>query len=85
MKDPSNSTGELEMPRYDYRCDDCGHAFEVRMSMSEYSEGNKPECPSCHSANTERTFSSVGVLTGSRAASGGSAAGAPGCGHGGFT
>ena len=73
------------MPRYDYRCDDCGHAFEVRLSMSEYSEGNKPDCPSCGSEKAERTFSSVGVLTGSRAGGSGPMPTGGGCGHSGFS
>ena len=73
------------MPRYDYRCEDCGNAFEVRMSMSEYSEGNKPECPQCGSHAVDRTFTSVGVLTGSRAARGVPAPSPSACGHGGFT
>jgi putative FmdB family regulatory protein len=73
------------MPRYDYRCEDCGHAFDVRMSMSEYSESNKPDCPNCGSENAERTFGSIGVLTGSSAASSGPSPRPAGCGHGGFT
>ncbi len=73
------------MPRYDYVCQGCGSAFEVRMSMSEYSEGRKPECPQCGSKEAERSFKSVGVLTGSRSGSSGSSSGAASCGHGGFT
>lgn len=73
------------MPRYDYKCQDCGFPFEVRMSMSEYSEGNKPACPQCGSADVERAFTSVSVLTGSRGGSGGSTSSAAACGHGGFT
>ena len=73
------------MPRYDYKCQNCNLPFEVRMSMSEYSEGNKPECPQCGSTEVERSFTSVSVLTGSRAGSGGSASSAANCGHSGFT
>lgn len=73
------------MPRYDYKCPDCGHAFEVRMSMSDYSASKRPSCPECGSENTERSFSSVGVLVGSRTGGGGSAAGGGGCGHSGFS
>jgi putative FmdB family regulatory protein len=71
------------MPRYDYTCQQCNFPFEVRMTMSEYSEGKKPECPQCGSGDVERAFTSVSVLTGSRAGGGGSPA--PACGHGGFT
>lgn len=73
------------MPRYEYTCQYCNLPFEVRMSMSEYSEGNKPDCPQCGSSDVERAFTSVSVLTGSRAGSGGSPSGAASCGHGGFT
>jgi putative FmdB family regulatory protein len=73
------------MPRYDYRCQSCEAPFEIRMSMSEYGEGNKPDCPECGSNDVERRFTSVGVLTGSRASSGGSPSSVAGCGHGGFT
>ena len=73
------------MPRYDYRCQDCTFSFEVRMSMSEYSEGTKPKCPQCGSQGVERSFTSVSVLTGSRAGGGSSGAGGGGCGHSGFT
>ncbi|MBT8397039.1 MAG: zinc ribbon domain-containing protein [Gemmatimonadetes bacterium] len=73
------------MPRYDYRCPDCDHAFLVSMSMSEYSEGNTPACPECGSENAERSFTSVGVLVGSRTTSSAPPAGGGGCGHSGFS
>ena len=73
------------MPRYDYKCQDCSVPFEIRMSMSEYGEGIKAECPECGSADVERSFSSVGVLIGSRSGSGGASPSASNCGHGGFT
>jgi len=69
------------MPAYDYVCEQCGRQFEIRMSMTAYSEGAKPECPECGSVKTERAFTTVNVLTGGR---GGSNAGG-GCGHGGFS
>lgn len=78
--------GEYAMPRYDYRCQDCGQTFEIRLSMSEYSESNKPDCPECGSRNAERSFSAVGVLVGSRGGSGGSTGGGGGtCAHTGFS
>ncbi|HXY68849.1 MAG TPA: zinc ribbon domain-containing protein [Gemmatimonadales bacterium] len=62
------------MPAYDYRCEDCGAKFEVRMSMSAYAEGAKATCERCGSARVERAFTAVNVLTGSR--TGATAAGA---------
>ncbi|MFH1764109.1 MAG: hypothetical protein ABIF09_07960 [Gemmatimonadota bacterium] len=60
------------------------------MSMSEYSEAKKPDCPKCGSKNAERSFTSVGVMVGSRSGSGGSSGGfssggGGGCGHSGFS
>lgn len=68
------------MPAYDYTCRDCGKPFEIRMSISEYSEGVTPECPSCRSTDTARSFTVVNVMTGS-SGRGGSAAS---CGPTGF-
>jgi len=71
------------VPTYDYVCQECGQRFDVRMSISAYSAGAKPSCSSCGSANVERGFTTVTVLTGSRGSAGGGAA--AGCGSGGFT
>ena len=32
------------MPRYDYRCGQCGHAFELRQSFSSEPVANCPNC-----------------------------------------
>jgi putative FmdB family regulatory protein len=39
------------MPTYEYRCKDCGHAFERVERMSEHTAA--PKCPKCGSANVE--------------------------------
>ncbi len=70
------------MPAYDYVCEECGAKFEVRMSMSAYSEGVKPPCEACGSKQVARAFTSVNVLTGGR---GGGVSSAASCGSGGFT
>ncbi len=70
------------MPAYDYVCQDCGARFEVRMSMSAYSEGAKVPCETCGSQNVVRAFTTVNVLTGSR---GGGASSGASCGSGGFS
>ena len=61
------------MPRYDYRCRDCGTTFEVRRALAE------PEtpvaCPDGHAA-TSRVFTAVAVGGGSAAPV---AAGGGGC------
>lgn len=68
------------MPAYDYVCRDCGKPFMVRMSISAYSEGAAPPCPACASANVERSFGAVNVLTGSRGGSGAASCGPVGSG-----
>lgn len=71
------------MPAYDYRCEDCGTQFEVRMSIAAYSAGEKPACAACGSTRVERAITTVNVLTAGRT-TGGSARSA-GCGPSGFT
>ncbi|KPK08828.1 MAG: hypothetical protein AMS20_01445 [Gemmatimonas sp. SG8_28] len=70
------------MPAYDYSCQDCGNRFEIRMSISAYSEGVRPPCSACGSEQVARAFGAVNVLTGGRSSSGGFS---PSCGPGAFT
>ncbi len=51
------------MPTYDYLCQECGHAFDVASSISEYSKGLSPHCPQCGSPRAIRTFTNIQVLT----------------------
>ena len=69
------------MPRYDYKCRDCGEAFEVRMSIAEYSQGASPNCTGCGSEATARSFGPVNVIFGSGGGGGSAAA----CGPSGFS
>ena len=39
------------MPTYDYRCNDCGHEFELFQSMSE---PKKKKCPKCKELTLQR-------------------------------
>jgi putative FmdB family regulatory protein len=71
------------VPAYDYSCDACGAAFEVRMSIAAYSAGEKPACEACGSSRVTRTFTAVNVLTAGRGSGGSNSGG--GCGHSGFT
>lgn len=71
------------MPTYDYTCQECGVRFEVRMSITAYSEGAKPNCEKCGSEKVERAFTSVNVLTPGRSSNSGSSG--SGCGPGKFT
>lgn len=44
------------MPSYDFTCQDCGGAYERRLSMSAYADGEGRECPECGSERVERAF-----------------------------
>jgi len=44
------------MPTYDYQCQECGQAFEVRATISQKAGGLEPECPECHSKTTIQAF-----------------------------
>lgn len=69
------------MPAYDFRCTECGHDFELRLSMSAYAEGEGRVCPECSSSQVERAWTAVNVIaSGSRSSSP-----APGCGSSGFS
>lgn len=61
------------MPIYEYRCEDCGAAFEKLVrSMS-----NPPpiECPECHSSQCRKSISLFGTRSsGASSSAGGSSA-----------
>ena len=46
------------MPRYDYKCPECEHEFEVKQS---FSEDPVASCPSCGTAS-QRVFHAVPVV-----------------------
>lgn len=78
------------MPSYDFTCQECGAAFEVRLSMSAYAAGEGRVCTGCGSTKVERAFTAVNVIAGGGSAGGGSWLGGAGsrsggCGTSGFT
>lgn len=50
------------MPRYDFRCKQCKHRFEVVLSYEEYGQ-KKVSCPSCGSADVQRCINRVRIAT----------------------
>lgn len=42
------------MPIYEYRCDDCGHAFEA---LQKISEDPLKDCPSCETGSVSKLIS----------------------------
>jgi putative FmdB family regulatory protein len=74
------------MPSYDFICQECGSAFERRLSMSAYDSGEGRECPDCGSTDAERSFTAVNVIAGGGGSSFGSSQPSGGsCGPSGFT
>ena len=47
------------MPRYDYRCGDCGEQFEV---VQSFDEAPLDTCPHCGGAKPRKLFGNVGVV-----------------------
>ncbi len=43
------------MPLYEYQCKTCGKQFEKMVSFAE--ADHKPECPHCHSNDTQKRLS----------------------------
>jgi putative FmdB family regulatory protein len=35
------------MPVYDYKCKECGHEFDLYLSMKDYLKPTKKPCPNC--------------------------------------
>ena len=50
------------MPRYEYRCADCGEVFEVILTLREHAEG-KVACPGCKSEKVEKRPASFYAVT----------------------
>jgi putative FmdB family regulatory protein len=64
------------MPIYEYRCEDCGRAFEL---LRRYSEADTDlKCPACESEDVRRRVSCFAASSGS-----GASGGTGGCGSGG--
>jgi putative FmdB family regulatory protein len=47
----------LEMPIYEYRCDDCGHEFET---IQKISEDALKDCPACEQSALVKKISAAG-------------------------
>lgn len=75
----------FDMPSYDFVCRKCGASFEVRMSISAYSEGRGRACTECGSTEVDRTFTAVNVIAGGSSGGGSGAWSGGGCGSSGFT
>jgi len=54
------------MPVYSYKCRNCEHKFEKKMTLNQKEEEKVIICPECASENTFQTFDRVGFLGGSQ-------------------
>ena len=66
------------MPLYDYQCEVCGKVFEVRATIRQKEAGLTPECPNCHSEETEALIT-AGLVILNKAAGGADTAPSSGC------
>lgn len=53
------------MPRYDYRCEECGNEFEIEESMAQHEQA-RHECPECGSSSLRRVLRGAHVQTPSK-------------------
>jgi len=54
------------MPYYEYRCEKCGEAFEVRATFKEKEAGLDPECPKCRARRARQLVTAGLVLRGAK-------------------
>ncbi len=61
------------MPIYEYRCEECGHRFEVIQRLGEGADGLA--CPGCGATGVEKMFSTFASAAPAGSAAGASSAG----------
>ena len=50
------------MPIYEFKCNSCGHQFDVIESFQEHDQ-HKEKCPKCKSDDIERVMGHISVKT----------------------
>ncbi|MCG2762320.1 MAG: zinc ribbon domain-containing protein [Candidatus Atribacteria bacterium] len=60
--------GKIDMPNYDFKCQDCQETFEVRATIKEMEE-SKIYCEKCKSKNIKRIFNGFGFCSGKSSSS----------------
>jgi putative FmdB family regulatory protein len=53
-------TGEMPMPTYEYRCEECHHRFEVFLTYDEYDQ-SYVHCPKCGSDQVKRRIGRIRI------------------------
>ena len=54
--------GSMDVPTYQYRCNECGKSFERTETMTEH-EAHKVRCPKCNSKKVTQVPGRVHVVT----------------------
>jgi putative FmdB family regulatory protein len=54
------------MPNYDYKCEACGHLFEVMLKVAQRKKPCKADCPSCGQKKVEQVIGVPGLCDGFR-------------------
>lgn len=54
------------MPTYAYKCRECDHTFEQKLTISEH-DHDEPKCPKCKSDKVEHAFGTFFAKTTSKA------------------
>ena len=52
------------MPTYEYRCNECGHPFEVWATIANKEKGLDLVCEKCGSTAMQQVFSGISFVTG---------------------
>ena len=50
------------MPIYEFKCNNCGHVFDIVESLQEHDKHNE-KCPKCEGKDIERVLSSASLQT----------------------
>lgn len=55
------------MPTYDFKCEDCGHVFELFLTFTQQDSHPAIRCPKCSSEQIQRVWTApvtIGAITG---------------------
>jgi putative FmdB family regulatory protein len=52
----------IDMPTYDYRCENCKKSFTVSLTMQQH-DARKPACPKCGSRRVKQKITGFFAIT----------------------
>ena len=56
-----NYLQEVEMPIFEYRCEECGHRFDAFFRRAEDADREELLCAKCGSGRVRKMFSVIGI------------------------